>query len=75
MPDSLMKKVKLAAARRNTTFRALVVDALERSLDESSKHFSLEDASAGKAPESGHEIGAETINSAIDNQREHRFTP
>lgn len=75
MPESLMQRVKLAAARRNTTFRALVVDALERTLDECPGEFRLEDASAGRAPAKGREIGAKTINSAIDSQREHRFNP
>lgn len=53
MPDALMERVKTVAARRNTTFRALVVDALERSLEATKQPFELQDASVGYSRESG----------------------
>ncbi|MGB0333869.1 MAG: hypothetical protein ACPGGN_00750 [Opitutales bacterium] len=73
MPDSLMKRVKLAAARRNTTFRALVVHALERTLDDMPDSFELEDASTGHS-DGNDPVNSETINQAIDRQRERSFT-
>ncbi len=72
MPDALMKRVKVTAARRKTTFRALVVDALERTLDEAPQHFELEDASVGStAPINT--VSTQTINEAIDEQRQQGF--
>ena len=73
MPDTLMKRVKLAAARRKTTFRALVVDALERTLDDSPKDFRLEDAAAGQSADVENRVDQTAINAAINAQREHRF--
>lgn len=75
MPDALMKRVKTVAAQRKTTFRALVVDALERSLEEKTHPFELQDASVGLSPESGKTISNETINQAIDSQRDPHFNP
>ena len=67
--DTLFKRVKRAAAQRKTTFRALVVDALERSLAETPQHFELEDAALGsRSPDD--RVGKDAINQAIDKQRQ-----
>lgn len=76
MPDRLLKRVKQVATERKTTFRALVVDALERSLAEKPPAFKLRDASVGPKPgqkESNEAVSAQTINAALDAQRESRF--
>lgn len=76
MPDRLLKRVKQVAAERQTTFRALVVDALERSLAEKPRAFTIRDASVGPKPQrkgSKSEVTSEAINEAIDAQRESRF--
>lgn len=73
MPDALLKRVKTVAAQNNTTFRALVVNALEQSLDASNKKFYLDDASVGPALPEAETISNERINEAIDGQRNHHF--
>jgi hypothetical protein len=73
MPEGLMKRVKIIAAQRKTTFRALVVDALEQTLEEPQQLFELEDASVGS--KEGTTISNITINQLIDTQRESRFNP
>ena len=73
MPEGLMKRVKIIAAQRKTTFRALVVDALEQTLEEPQQLFKLEDASVGS--KEGTTISNITINQLIDTQRESRFNP
>lgn len=75
MPDALMQRVKTVAAERKTTFRALVVDALERSLDPEPKDFRLEDAAVGESPRKAQPVENETINRAIDAQRDNPFIP
>lgn len=75
MPDGLMRRVKILASRRNTTFRALVVDALERTLDEPIGKFKLEDASVGKRTKNQSLVSSETINEAIREQRKYSFSP
>lgn len=75
MPDALMKRVKMVAARRKTTFRALVVDALERTLEERTDSFQLEDASVGSPSTTENSVPNETINEAINNQRTQQFSP
>lgn len=74
MPDALMRRVKMAAAQRKTTFRALVVDALERTLDEVPNSFKLEDASVGSTRE-GDPVSNAAINELLETQRESRFNP
>jgi len=69
MPDALMKRVKTVAARRKTTFRALVVDALERTLEEKAGGFQLEDASVGASAATNNSVTNKQINDAIDEQR------
>ena len=75
MPDALMQRVKTVAAERKTTFRALVVDALERSLDPAPKNFRLEDAAVGESPRKAERIESDAINRAIDAQRDRTFIP
>lgn len=68
MPDGLFKRAKKVAAERHTTLRMLMVDALERSLNEpSSGSFRLQDAAVGYGAE---KVDAAAINQAIDEQRE-----
>ncbi len=71
VPDGLLKRAKKVAAERHTSLRMLMVDALERSLAEtSSSGFRLRDAAVGDGPE---KISAEQIDQAIDEQREALF--
>ncbi len=55
------------------TLRALVIDAVERAISEESPEFRLRDASAGYAVSSDQRVSADTINRAIDKQRDDRF--
>jgi len=73
MPDQLMIRVKQAIAERRTTFRALVVDALEQVLAEKPGKFRLRDASVGSADIATDRVSKETINTAIETQRESHF--
>lgn len=70
MPDTLMRKAKVVMAQRKMTFRALVVDALERSLSEERQSFVLRDASAGWDASDNDLRSSADINSAIDSLRE-----
>ena len=72
IPDALMERAKRAAARRKTTLRRLVLDALEQSLREKPQPFRLRDASAGNPADV---VEAAAINQAIDEQRERDFQP
>ena len=74
MPDALMHRVKMTAAQRKTTFRALVVEALERTLDEPASSFELKDASVGSTRRED-VVSSAAINELIDQQREARFHP
>ncbi|MFM1902592.1 MAG: hypothetical protein RLZZ440_492 [Planctomycetota bacterium] len=67
-----MERAKRAAARRKTTLRRLVLDALEQSLREKPQPFRMRDASVGDAAEV---VSAAAINQAIDEQRERGFQP
>lgn len=75
MPDQLLRRVKVVAAERKTTFRAMVVDALEKALQEPFAPFTLRDASVGSLPAGEATVDSTAINRAIDTQREDRFTP
>jgi hypothetical protein len=75
MPDDLLSRVKTVAAQRKTTFRALVVDALERTLEERGDSFRLEDASVGTHMGGEPRVSNETINRAIEEQRSQSFHP
>lgn len=71
VPDALFKRAKKAAAERHTTLRMLMVDALERSLRETSATpFRLRDAAVGDPSE---KVSVARIDQAIDDQREGSF--
>jgi hypothetical protein len=72
IPDALMERAKRAAAKRKTTLRRLVLDALEQSLREKPQPFRLRDASAGDPADV---VEAAAITRAIDEQRERDFQP
>lgn len=72
IPDALMERVKRAAARRKTTLRRLVLDALEQSLKQKPERFELRDASVGSSSAT---VDAGRINHAIDELRQHAFQP
>ncbi len=73
MPDALMHRVKKIAAERRTTFRALVVDALERALEEKPRAFKLRDAAVGRGTPVKKRVDTAAINLAIREQRESSF--
>jgi hypothetical protein len=70
MPDKLMSRVKQVVAQRNITFRALVIDALEQSLNVEKAPFVLREASVGYDTHGKGGVSSETINNAIDENRE-----
>jgi len=72
IPDALMERAKRAAARRKTTLRRLLLDALEQSLREKPRPFRLRDASVGDPADV---VAEGAINQAIDEQRERDFQP
>jgi predicted nucleic acid-binding protein len=69
MPDQLMSRVKQVIAYRNITFKSLVIDALEQSLNEEKVPFVLRDASVGYNAHGAGPISADAINKAIDENR------
>lgn len=69
MPDSLMQRIKEVSVTRKTSFRALVIEALEKSLAQNESTFVLADASCGKASKQK-KVSAEQINREIDQQRQ-----
>lgn len=73
MPDDLLNRVKQVSAARKTTFRRLVIDALERTLAEAPQNFRLRDAAAGSQiqtqTQAENRVSAATINKTIDEQR------
>jgi len=75
VPDSLLRRAKTTAAKRNTTFRALVLDALERRLEESPKDFVLEDASTGSVQNPADVVSTSAINAGIDANRQTLIRP
>lgn len=72
MPDDLLNRVKPLLAERKMTFRALVIDAVERAIAAPPASFRLRDASAGE-PADGRPVSSEAINRAIDAGREPSF--
>lgn len=70
IPDGLIERAKQAAARRKTSLRRIVLDALEQSLRERAAPFRLRDAAAG---DPAIVVPEEAINQAIDCQRERDF--
>ncbi len=67
-----MERVKRAAARRKTTLRRLVLDALEQSLKQKPERFELRDAAVGCSSAT---VDAGRINHAIDELRQQAFQP
>lgn len=72
IPDVLMDRVKACLAARKVTFRALVISALEKALEEDPEAFKLRDAAVGKAARS---VSSAEINRAISEQREPSYRP
>lgn len=72
VPDELLKRVRPVLAERKMTFRALVIDAVERAIQAPATSFRLRDASAGHAGDDS-AVSAEAINHAIDAAREPAF--
>lgn len=70
VPDDLLKRARPVLAERNMTFRALVIDAVERAIRDPLVPFKLRDASAG---EGGGGVSPKAINRAIDEAREPSF--
>ena len=67
MPDELLRRVKQIAIQRNTTFRGLVIEALEQSVCSQPAVFRLRDASIpATTPQ---RLSPSQINQAIDEQR------
>lgn len=69
MPDDLLERARPLLAERKMTFRALVIDAVERVLEAPAVDFKLRDASAGASGR----VSSKAINSAIDKMREPSF--
>jgi metal-responsive CopG/Arc/MetJ family transcriptional regulator len=69
MPDHLLGRLKQITVARKTTFRSLVIDALERTLTESPQNFRLRDASMGPKTSGGKRVSTSTINKTIDQHR------
>lgn len=72
VPDDLLKRVRPLLAERKMTFRALVIDAVERVIQSPSAVFRLRDACAGHADE-GAVVPSDAVNRAIDAAREPSF--
>jgi hypothetical protein len=72
VPDDLLKRVRLLLAERKMTFRALVIDAVERAIEAPSAAFRLRDASAGHTG-TGPAVSSAAVNRAIDAARQPAF--
>ena len=72
VPDDLLKRVKPLLVERKMSFRALVIDAVERAIEVPAASFRLRDASAGQAGD-GAAVSSEAINRAINEAREPSF--
>jgi hypothetical protein len=72
VPDDLLKRMKPILAERKMTFRALVIDAVERAIEVPVSTFRLRDAAAGNATDDM-PVTSEAINRAIDEMREPSF--
>lgn len=71
MPDALFRRAKSVMTKRGMTFRSLVIDALEQSLDDQhQKPFILRDASAGYAIGKRVGVSSQDVNRVIDETRE-----
>jgi hypothetical protein len=65
MPDDLMKRVKQETARRQITFRTLVIDAVEKALENEPEPFVLREAAAGFKSKKGEGLSSNQVNEAI----------
>lgn len=74
VPDDLMRRTRRVLAARKMTFRALVIDAVERLLEAPQVSFKLRDASAGHKGRA-QKVTNEAINRAINEAREPSFEP
>jgi hypothetical protein len=72
VPDDLLKRARPLLAERKMTFRALVIDAVERAIETPSVSFSLRDAAVGYAGDDGG-VSSDSINRAINEAREPSF--
>ena len=72
VPDDLLKRARPLLAERKMTFRALVIDAVERAIATPPVSFRLRDASVGHTGDGGG-VSNESINRAIDQAREPSF--
>ncbi|MEY2906958.1 MAG: hypothetical protein RLZZ408_1429 [Verrucomicrobiota bacterium] len=66
MPDDLLRRIRPLLEERKMTFRALVIDALDRAIETRPVSFRLRDASVG---EDHAGVSSEAINRAIDEAR------
>jgi len=72
VPDDLLNRVRPFLEARKMTFRALVIDALDRAIETPRVSFSLRDASVGCAEDDAG-VSSEAINRAIDEARAPSF--
>lgn len=72
VPDDLLKRARPLLAEKKMTFRALVIDAVERAIEAPSVPFRLRDASVGDAGDDGG-VSSKAINRAIDEARDPSF--
>lgn len=68
MPDDLLRRVRPYLQERKMTLRALVIDALDRTIETHPVPFTLREASAGDVG-GGAGVSSEEINRAIDEAR------
>ncbi|MEM9478941.1 MAG: hypothetical protein AAGA58_04675 [Verrucomicrobiota bacterium] len=71
IPDALFNRVKRKLYSRKVTFRAAVITALERFIDDERPPFVLREAAVGDA--GAKPVTTERINAAIDDLAEPRF--
>jgi hypothetical protein len=74
LPDAILTRAKKEAASRNTTLRALIIEALQSNLGRRTTRFTLKDASFGSdSVNPAERVGSGAINAAIDADREFSF--
>ena len=72
VPDDLLKRARPLLVERKMTFRALVIDAIERVIEAPPVSFRLRDASVGYSGDD-RGVSSESINRAINEAREPSF--
>lgn len=70
MPDALYRRTKAVCAHRKTTYRDLLIGAVEKELAGPRGTFTLRDASAGYSATPSRALPSDAINAAIDSLRE-----